>query len=172
MTASKFKTMIPFILTVVTVALDQFTKYLVVRYIGVGQEAAAYFGGLLRIVHDRNLGVAFSIGNNLSDSLRMLFFTGLPIIVFAVFIYYYFKVDDLTTIQRYAFTGILGGGLGNIIDRVFRPEGVVDFISVKFYGLFGMEYFPTFNIADSMITGCSILFIITLLWSREKEAVE
>jgi len=95
--------------------------------------------------------------------LRALFFIGLPLIVFGIFIYYYFKEEDLTALQRYAFTGILGGGIGNIIDRVFRPEGVVDFISVKFYGLFGMAYFPTFNIADSMIVVCGIIFAFSLL---------
>ena len=39
--------------------------------------------------------------------------------------------------------GIVGGGLGNLVDRFFRKEGVVDFIDVKFYGLFGLERWPT-----------------------------
>jgi len=163
MTLFRFYKIIPFILAIVTVALDQLTKYLVVSYIPVGGSAAVFFDGLLSIVHNRNLGVAFSMGNNLNDSLRALFFIGLPLIVFGIFIYYYFKEEDLTALQRYAFTGILGGGIGNIIDRVFRPEGVVDFISVKFYGLFGMAYFPTFNIADSMIVVCGIIFAFSLL---------
>lgn len=157
------KKIFPFILTVFTVAMDQLIKHLVVTYIPMGGQAAAFFGGFLRIIHDRNLGVAFSMGYNLSDRLRVIFFTVFPIVVFAIFLYYYFRVEDLTWLQRYAFAGILGGGAGNIIDRVFRPAGVVDFISVKFYGLLGMEYFPTFNLADSMIVVCSILFVLSLV---------
>ena len=57
--------------------------------------------------------------------------------------------------------GIVGGGIGNLIDRFFRPEGVVDFIDVKFYGLFGMERWPTFNVADSAVVVCGILLIIS-----------
>lgn len=163
MASSKFKKIVPFILTVFTVAMDQLIKHLVVTYIPVGGQAAAFFGGFLRIVHDRNLGVAFSLGHNLSDRLRVLFFTVFPVVVFLIFIYYYFRVEDLTSVQRFAFAGILGGGAGNIIDRVLRPDGVVDFISVKFYGLFGMEFFPTFNFADSMIVVCSILFVLSLM---------
>lgn len=166
----EMKKTIPLTLTVFTVMLDQLIKYLVVRYIPVGSKAASYLGGFLTIVHDRNLGVAFSMGNNLSDKMRVVFFTVFPLIVFVVFLYYYFKVEDFTTLQRYAFTGILGGGIGNIIDRVFRPEGVVDFISVKFYGLFGMAYFPTFNVADSMIVICSIVFALSLLRRGSTEA--
>lgn len=163
MRASSLQKTIPFILTLATVAMDQLTKYLVVTYIPLGGTAVAFWGGFLRIVHDRNLGVAFSMGNNLSGRLRVAFFTVFPVIVFGLFLFYYFKVENLTTLQRYAFAGILGGGVGNIIDRVFRPEGVVDFISVKFYGLFGMAYFPTFNVADSMIVICSIIFALSLL---------
>ena len=59
--------------------------------------------------------------------------------------------------------GVIGGGLGNIFDRFFRPEGVVDFIDVKFFGLFGMERFPTFNVADSFVMVCAILLVISVI---------
>lgn len=170
MTSNSRQKIIPFLLTAATVAMDQLTKYLVVKYIPLGDTAAAFWGGFLRIVHDRNLGVAFSMGNNLSGRLRVVFFTVFPVIVFGLFLYYYFKVENFTTLQRYTFAGILGGGIGNIIDRIFRLEGVVDFISVKFYGLFGMAYFPTFNVADSMIVICSIIFALSLLGKNDAEA--
>ena len=59
--------------------------------------------------------------------------------------------------------GIIGGGIGNLIDRIFRAEGVVDFIDVKFYGLFGMERWPTFNVADSAVVVCGILLIVSFI---------
>ena len=60
-------------------------------------------------------------------------------------------------------------GFGNIFDRIFRPEGVVDFIDVKFYGLFGMERFPTFNVADSFVMVCAILLVISVISQVAKE---
>jgi signal peptidase II len=62
--------------------------------------------------------------------------------------------------------GILGGGLGNLADRIFRPAGVVDFIDVKFFGIFGFERWPTFNIADSAIVVCGILLLFTMLFQK------
>jgi signal peptidase II len=76
-----------------------------------------------------------------------------------VLVVYYFKTDELSTVQRWALCGIVGGGLGNLIDRIWRPEGVIDFMSVKFYGLFGLERWPTFNVADSSIVVCGILLV-------------
>ena len=59
--------------------------------------------------------------------------------------------------------GIAGGGLGNLIDRFFRAEGVVDFIDIKFFGLFGLERWPTFNVADSAVVICGILLVISFI---------
>jgi signal peptidase II len=65
--------------------------------------------------------------------------------------------------------GIIGGGIGNIIDRIFRPAGVVDFISVKFYGILGMERWPTFNIADSSVVVCCLLLLVTILFGPKEQ---
>ena len=65
--------------------------------------------------------------------------------------------------------GIVGGGIGNLIDRAFRAEGVVDFIDVKFFGIFGLDRWPTFNVADSSIIICGILLAITFIISIKKE---
>jgi signal peptidase II len=77
-------------------------------------------------------------------------------------VWYYFYSEEFNTLQRWAIAGILGGGLGNITDRIIRPDGVVDFISVKFYGFLGLERWPTFNIADSSVVICCILFLISI----------
>ena len=66
--------------------------------------------------------------------------------------------------------GIVGGGFGNLIDRFFRAEGVVDFIDVKFYGLFGMERWPTFNVADSAVVVCGLLLVISFIITSVKES--
>ena len=82
----------------------------------------------------------------------------------------YFRNNEWNKLQRWAIMGIVGGGLGNLIDRFFRAEGVVDFIDVKFYGLFGLERWPTFNVADSAVVVCGILLIISFLITYIKES--
>jgi len=105
-------------------------------------------------------------------AVRPALFIALPIAVLAVFVWYYFRSDDFTRLQRWAFAGILGGGIGNLIDRIFRSEGVVDFISVKFYGFLGFERWPTFNIADSSVVVCCLLLLVTILFSFKKQKVK
>ena len=161
--------LLPFILTVVVIILDQLTKLLIVKNIQYGTIGAQFFGDFLRIVHISNTGVAFSVGASWSETARHLLFSLLPLIVIGVVIFVYFRNDEFTYLQRWAITGIIGGGLGNLIDRFFREEGVVDFIDVKFYGLFGLQRWPTFNVADSAVVVCGILLIISFIISLKKE---
>ena len=82
---------------------------------------------------------------------------------------YYVRGREITTLQRWAIAGILGGGIGNLLDRLFRPGGVVDFIDVRFFGIFGLRRWPTFNVADSSVVVCGILLVLSLLlWEWRK----
>ena len=76
---------------------------------------------------------------------------------------YIVKNEEVTVFQRWTASGIIGGGFGNLIDRFFRPEGVVDFLDVKFYGLFGLDRWPTFNVADSAVVVCGTLLFVSML---------
>lgn len=87
----------------------------------------------------------------------------MPLAVIALVMVVYFRNKSWTKLQCWAIMGIVGGGLGNLVDRFFRKEGVVDFIDVKFYGLFGLERWPTFNVADSAVVVCGILLIISFI---------
>jgi signal peptidase II len=160
---------IPFFLALGVVLLDQITKWLTVTYIPLRQIGQRFFGDLIRIIHVRNPGIAFSMGREMSDAFRTVAFTALPVIVLAGLIIYYFKSEEFTTLQRWTVAGIVGGGIGNLIDRVFRPDGVVDFIDVKFFGIFGLERWPTFNIADSAVVICGLLLALSLLFGRKAE---
>ncbi|MBO4629421.1 MAG: signal peptidase II [Treponema sp.] len=159
----------PLILTVVVIVLDQITKVLVCRYIPVNTIGTQFLGDFLRIIHVRNPGVAFSFGARWPDAMRRLAFSVIPIIVLAIVFGVYFRNNDFTKLQRWAICGVIGGGFGNIIDRIFRPAGVVDFIDVKFYGLFGLERWPTFNVADSAVVVCGILLVVSFLIAIIKE---
>ena len=159
----------PLILTVVVIVLDQITKVLVCCYIPVNTIGTQFLGDFLRIIHVRNPGVAFSFGARWPDAMRRLAFSVIPIIVLAIVFGVYFRNNDFTKLQRWAICGVIGGGFGNIIDRIFRPAGVVDFIDVKFYGLFGLERWPTFNVADSAVVVCGILLVVSFLIAIIKE---
>jgi signal peptidase II len=156
----KRATILPFALTALIIILDQVTKYMVASSIRPGRIGWRAFGDFLWLVHQQNTGAAFSMGDALAEPLRIAILILVPLILMGVLVVYYFKTDELSTVQRWALCGIVGGGLGNLIDRIWRPEGVIDFVSVKFYGLFGLERWPTFNVADSSIVVCGILLVV------------
>ncbi|GHV29370.1 lipoprotein signal peptidase [Spirochaetia bacterium] len=171
----------PFLLTVIIILADQLSKSFIANTWPLENGIGGIFirdvfnNGLLNIIHVRNNAIAFSLGHTLPDTLRLVLFIALPLLVLGVLCVYYFKTEDLSRLQRWAFTGIIGGGIGNIIDRVFRPDGVVDFISVKWFGLtfpngkpvplLNYERWPTFNIADSSVVVCGIILFLTIFFS-------
>ncbi len=156
------------------VVLDLATKLVVVATIAPGDDIRV-LGGLLYLTQWRNVGAAFSF----AEGATVLF--SLVAVAVAVVI--------VRTARRLYSTGwavtlglVLGGAVGNLIDRIFRDPGflrggVVDFLSV-----FGPDarYFPVFNVADSAITCGGILGVLLALRgiefdgtrARDKEASE
>jgi signal peptidase II len=161
--------LVPFALTAFIFALDQITKLLIVKFVPPYTIGASFFGDFLRIIHVTNPGIAFSIGNGLSAGLRQILFALAPLGVIAAVVSVYFRSKDFTPFQRWAIAGIVGGGFGNLFDRFFRTEGVVDFIDVKFYGLFGLERWPTFNVADMsvLISGFALILSFAATISKD-----
>ena len=161
--------LLPISLALFVVILDQITKLLVVKNIPLYTIGPQFFGDFLRIIHVANTGVAFSVGATWSDTVRHFLFSLIPLVVIGIVIAIYFRNNTWTILQRWTIMGIVGGGLGNLVDRFFRKEGVVDFIDVKFYGLFGMERWPTFNVADSAVVVCGFILIISFIVTYFKE---
>lgn len=158
----------PLVLSAVIVVVDQITKAIIVAQVPLFYETGftrEVIGDFLRIIHARNLGIAFSIGDGLPFWLRKTLFVALPVLVLGFLIASIYRSDDLTRAQRWYVAAIIGGGIGNIIDRIFRPLGVVDFIDVRFYGLFGLERWPTFNVADSSVVVGGILLVVSMLFT-------
>lgn len=169
MNIRKKQKLIPLIFLAAVLLLDQLSKYLVVKYIPENTILCSFFGDFLRIVHVRNLGAAFSFGSGLPPTLNTVLLAILPVIVLFLALFIYFRNNEFTYFQRWLICGVLGGGFGNIADRLFRPAGVVDFIDVKFYGIFGFERWPTFNVADSCIMVCGIMLFISFLITIKNE---
>lgn len=162
--------LIPFFFGISVFLLDQLTKMLVIKNIPYRTVYASFFGDLLRIIHVRNLGAAFSMGGGLPEGLRTLLLSIIPVVILLLVMGVYFRSKTFTWFQCWMICGVTGGGFGNLYDRIYRAEGVVDFIDVKFFGLFGMERFPTFNIADSFIMVCGILLMISFFLQTKRES--
>jgi signal peptidase II len=165
--------LLPLSLTAVIILLDQITKAVIVKIKPEqGLIKDVFNNDLLWIYHVRNKAIAFSLGENFPDFIRPFAFVVIPILVLGLLLWYYFKSEEFTQVQRWAAAGIIGGGLGNIIDRIFRPHGVVDFVSVRLYGFLGMERWPTFNVADSSVVVCCILLFVTVFIGSKKTEKE
>lgn len=162
---NKKEKLLPVSLTALIILLDQITKALVVKYIPrlsyyTDGCVIRVFGNFFRLIHVRNNAVAFSMGSSLPDNARHILFAILPLLVIIAGFIIYFRNNEFTKLQRWSICGLFGGGLGNLIDRFFRPDGVVDFLDV-YFPFFGLERWPTFNVADSAVVVCGILFIVS-----------
>jgi len=155
----------PFSLTLAIIAIDQLSKWIITQTVRPWSVGFEFFGDFFRIVRVYNPGIAFSIGGTLSGDIRSVVFGLIPLAVIIIVVVVYYKSEDLNIFQRWCIAGIIGGGLGNLLDRFFRPDGVLDFLDFKFYGLFGLDRWPTFNVADSSVVVCGLLLMISLLVS-------
>jgi signal peptidase II len=132
------------------IALDQWTKYLVRQYVPMSTiwmpAGLDWLTPYARIVHWYNTGVAFGMFQGLGG-----IFTILAILVALAIIYYYPQIPYEDWTLRAAMGLMLGGAMGNLVDRILRGQ-VTDFISVG--------NFPVFNVADSGITVGVIIMIL------------
>ncbi len=139
---------IPIIILLI-ILLDQGTKFLIIKYLKAFESIEIF--SFLHIVNVRNTGAAFGILQDMNNN----FFIIISVIAI-IFVIYLLKKN------AYNFIGlslILGGALGNLIDRV-RYGKVVDFIDFSI----GTFHWPAFNIADSSLTtGIGIILLTSLL---------
>ena len=145
------------------VAVDQWTKFLVLEHIPLYGHVDA-IPGLFHLTYVRNTGAAFSAFSGM-QWLFALIFVALTV---AIFYEYFKKPLPFTTAERWLIAAIYGGGVGNMIDRL-RFGYVVDMIEVDFMR------FAVFNVADCFITCGSILLMLHLIffnkafWKEEKK---
>ncbi|MDR0443642.1 MAG: signal peptidase II [Treponema sp.] len=163
---------LPLSLTAFIILTDQITKAIIVKNFRIREIKSVFDNDFLWIHHVRNKAIAFSLGDSLPDAVKPVLFIVLPILVLGFLVWYYFRTDEFSRLQRWVAAGIVGGGIGNIIDRIFRPDGVVDFVSVKFYGFLGFERWPTFNVADSCVVVCCLVMFVSVFINPKKAKKE
>ena len=164
MSEAKKKRFLPFLLTAAIIIADQLSKAWVVATIEQGTIRYSFLSDFLWICHVRNSAVGFSLGDNLPLLARQLLFILLPLVLMVFLVIFLLRSRELHQFQRWMLAGIVGGGVGNIIDRIFRTDWVVDFVSVRVFGFLGFERWPTFNIADASIVVTGILLMIHLIF--------
>ena len=138
-------------LALILLIADQFTKVLILGYYKLGD--STYVTSFFNVVRVHNTGAAFSFLADASGWQRW-FFVGLGVAA-AGFIVWMLRGHGTQKMFSLALSLILGGALGNVIDRLLHGY-VVDFIQVHYGGW----YFPSFNVADSAITVGAVLLIL------------
>ena len=146
-------------LSILVIALDQLTKWAIVKWVGLYDRIPVNY--FINITHQRNTGAAFSF---LADSSgwQRWFFIALGATVSSVILVWLWRIrrEGQVTLSA-GLSLVLGGAIGNVIDRIMHGY-VVDFIQVLIFGW----PFPSFNIADSAITvGAAFLIIDALFLS-------
>jgi signal peptidase II len=145
-------------LSLFVVVLDQATKLLTKKYMLLGH-SEKILGDFVRYTYIQNTGMAFGIhiGNR-------LVFTIFSLLASLVILGYLFKARGDRPMVRVSLALILGGAIGNLIDRIFSGA-VVDFIDVGI----GSLRWPVFNVADSAVSIGMILLISVILFTKENE---
>jgi signal peptidase II len=151
--------MLPWLgLALILLIADQFTKILILGYYQFGD--STYVAPFFNIVRAHNTGAAFSFLAAASGWQRWLF-TGIAVAA-VVFILVLLRSHAHQKLFSFALACILGGAIGNAVDRLLHGY-VVDFLQFHWHGW----YFPAFNVADSAITvGAACLILDELLRVR------
>ncbi|MFH0066696.1 signal peptidase II [Peribacillus sp. NPDC056705] len=149
-----------YLIALLVIALDQLTKWMIVKKMEYG-ESIEIIENLLYITSHRNRGAAWGILQG-----QMWFFYIITIAVIIGLVYYIQKMAKGSILIGVALALMLGGAIGNFIDRVARQE-VVDFVHAYIFSY----SFPVFNVADAALSiGVGLLVIHMFL--EEKNAKE
>lgn len=147
----------PGVVALAVLALDQLTKFLIYTvWPEPGANELVVIPGFFSLVHWRNPGAAWGI------FARHTWLLAIISLVAALAIMVFFKrLSEGKPVLAMAYGVLLGGIVGNLIDRAFFVEGVVDFLAFRWW--------PAFNVADSAIT-CSVVFLVVyaIFFEREK----
>ena len=146
------------LMTAIVYALDQLTKFLVLKSLGQGQEKVI-LDGFFRFVHWGNTGASWSLFHDNNTTLAIVAGVAFVALIFAR---KHFSTHSLS--GQLAFWMILGGIAGNLTDRIIPSrQHVIDFLRFDT----GKISFPAFNVADSGIcVGVALLFWVT--WKTER----
>jgi len=153
------------LVVLVTAAVDQGTKLAAVALLAGGREPVL-LPELLTLRLRHNSGVAWGLGAGAGETISSVLFPLLGVLVAAVLVFLYKKTSPEDRVLRVGLALLVGGGLGNWIDRV-RLGQVIDFVGIEMARI-GLPLSGTFNVADvAMILGLVSVGAAVLRRSRE-----
>ncbi len=147
------------LISIVVIVLDQVSKYAITQSFTLGEGVA--ITSFFNLVLAYNTGAAFSFLAN-AGGWQKIFFAGIAVVA-SVVMFYLLRKHHQERLFSFAISLILGGAVGNLIDRVVLGH-VVDFLDFYAAGY----HFPAFNVADSAITVGAAL----LIWDSFKKPVD
>ena len=149
-----------FIISFIILVIDIISKRLVIGNLETS-ESVSIIDNFFRITYAENTGVAFSLIEGYVGFIIMM------TVIVIIMIFKYVKSNNINKYEEIGYSFILGGALGNLLDRVIYGY-VIDFLD---FNIFGYD-FPIFNIADSFIViGVFILGIISFREVGERDEV-
>ena len=146
------------------VLLDQLSKYIVLRSIAL-HESIPVVSGLFSLVHTRNRGMAFGLMNRPGSDFSFYFLVAATFAAVILLLFWFTKLKDEERRLIFGISLILGGAIGNLIDRL-RLREVIDFLDFHI----GTYHWPAFNLADSAITLGTFWVAINLLFYSPKSS--
>ena len=142
-----------YLLTLIIFVLDQFSKWLVVRHLQLHQSLPV-IKGIFHLTHVHNFGAAFSLLNNYPGFLTLV------AMVVVLLLVIFLSLPQQERLLRIALAIILGGALGNLLDRL-RLGYVIDFLDFRIW--------PVFNLADmAIVVGGGLLVLAVMKMPQEK----
>jgi signal peptidase II len=151
-----------YIIAFIIIVIDQLSKWVIVKTMAFGDQKMI-IENFFYITSHRNQGAAWGILQG-----QMLLFYIITAVVVIGIIFYMQKYAKENKVMAVSLSMILGGALGNFIDRLFRQE-VVDFFD---FTIFNYNY-PIFNVADSsLVVGVILIIIATIIDEKKKGKVK
>ncbi len=140
------------------IVLDQFTKLLVTHALRL-YESVIVIPGFFDLVHVRNRGIAFGLLNHFDTIWSSIILSAVTAVAILLLVFWITRLRDDEGWMAFGLSLIIGGAVGNLIDRIRLGE-VVDFLD--FY--VGAFHWPAFNIADSAVTVGTFCVILSMIF--------
>jgi signal peptidase II len=147
----------------VIVFLDQVSKWSIIHFLGVHESVSVT--GFFNLVHVRNRGMAFGLMNRPDFDAGFYLLTVTTVVAIVLLLAWFFKLKKEDARIAFGLSLILGGAVGNLIDRL-RFREVIDFLDFHL----GQYHWPSFNVADSAITVGTFWVAIILIFHRSSNS--
>jgi len=141
------------------ILLDQVSKYLVQNAFSLDPyKTIGVIDNFFIIRFVKNKGAVWGMFSQSAHTIIPKVITGLSIVALAAVLYFFLKMETRCKLELFALSAIIGGAVGNIIDRLYQGY-VVDFLDF----FISSHHWPTFNVADMFIS-IGVFFLIISIW--------